>query len=336
MVDWCGARPSRPLFSDGANVNASSTAQGVGVVASFEGRDGPAARKSLVNRNGQLCKIPVFETETAERVAPMRVEAAADDDELRREGLGDSVEILREQLEVFRRREASLERAVERGATTLSGARFVGHAGARVVRVHVQRIVKHARVVVEDILGAVPVVYVPVDDKYVAASDGLEVAGGDRDVIEETESHCLLPRGVMPRRTNEAKRRLLVAAKTLFCRRDDATRSDTSCLDRAFGIDRVWIDSAPLSFDLTKRFEVSLAVASEYCFVGDGVCGLPAQARGEHWIGPERALNGLEAGAALRVVACIVLVKHVGREDRGTTIGSGARHTSIVPREQSV
>ena len=51
-----------------------------------------------------------------------------------------------------------------------------------------------SRVVAEDLLGAVPVVDVPVDDRDALDAElGLRVAGGDRDVVEDAEAHRRVP-----------------------------------------------------------------------------------------------------------------------------------------------
>ena len=63
---------------------------------------------------------------------------------------------------------------------------------------------EHRRVLVEDGLGAVAVVDVPVDDRDpVDPLPPLRVAGGDRDVVEDAEPHRLLGAGVMAGRADE-------------------------------------------------------------------------------------------------------------------------------------
>jgi len=68
---------------------------------------------------------------------------------------------------------------------------------------------KHARVFFEDLLRAVPVVDVPVEDRDLfPAVLRLRVARGDRDVVEYAEPHRAALSGMMARRANCAEHRI--------------------------------------------------------------------------------------------------------------------------------
>ncbi len=86
-----------------------------------------------------------------------------------------------------------------------------------------RRDVEHALVVVEDVLGAVAVVHVPVDDGHPVALRR-QLRRGDRDAVEETESHRPVGHGVMPGRPTGRERNVTLA---LVERRDGVEhRSD--------------------------------------------------------------------------------------------------------------
>ena len=71
-------------------------------------------------------------------------------------------------------------------------------------RVLVERHVDHRGVVVEDVLGAVAVVGVVVDDQHPLAPVG-QRPGRDRDVVEQAEAHRPARRGVVPGRAHGAE-----------------------------------------------------------------------------------------------------------------------------------
>ena len=61
-------------------------------------------------------------------------------------------------------------------------------------------------VVAHDRLGAVSVVDVPVEDRHAGKSQlRLRVAGGDDDVVDETEAHRSVGQSVVPRWTDQRK-----------------------------------------------------------------------------------------------------------------------------------
>jgi hypothetical protein len=62
-----------------------------------------------------------------------------------------------------------------------------------------------AWIVVEDILRAVAVMHVPIDDQDARQAEcRLRVFGRQGDVVEQAKTHAPLGRGVMPRRPHQA------------------------------------------------------------------------------------------------------------------------------------
>ena len=106
------------------------------------------------------------------------------------------------------------DRGAERVAALAGGERDVDHVGRRVVdaAVRVERMLErrhhqHAGIALEDVLGAVAVVDVEVDDRDAFEAVRLEgVRGADGDVVEEAEAHRAAALGVVPGRPHGAER----------------------------------------------------------------------------------------------------------------------------------
>ena len=103
-------------------------------------------------------------------------------------------------------RGARRQREVQRRAETLAGAGLGEGAGARVERPLVERHVHHAPVAVEDVLRAVAVVGVVVDDEH-ALAPCRERGGRDGDVVHDAEAHGARAGGVVARRAHRTERR---------------------------------------------------------------------------------------------------------------------------------
>src|SRR5262249_35148223 len=85
-------------------------------------------------------------------------------------------------------------------------------AAAGVERELVDREVEDVRIVPEDVLGAIAVVNVPVEDRDPGGALGARGGRGDRDVVEQAESHRAIARGVVTGRAydRDAVRELAV------------------------------------------------------------------------------------------------------------------------------
>src|SRR3954447_24697390 len=162
------------------------------VVAALQHRDHPATGAGLRDIH-QLARDPAeilgLHIERSQRIAEMRVEAGGDDDEL-----GAELAQLRQD-QVFERR-AELDAAVFRGERRIDDgvvlAALAGGAGAGKQRHLVRRAIHHGRIGPEDILRAVAVMDVKIDDRRAAdAVFALGVTGGDGDIVEEAEAHRL-------------------------------------------------------------------------------------------------------------------------------------------------
>ncbi len=100
-----------------------------------------------------------------------------------------------------------LDGNVHRLTQTAAKSGFASRTGSRIPRILMHRKKVNARVIVEDALGAVAVVNVPVEDRdpldlFVVV---LCVSGGDGDIIENTETHRVFGRRVMSRRAGGDK-----------------------------------------------------------------------------------------------------------------------------------
>jgi hypothetical protein len=84
---------------------------------------------------------------------------------------------------------AHFERKVDRPACARAISNLIGRSGSRIVGKLMRGDVQHVRIVLEDVLRAVPMVHVVIDDRDVAGPERFRVSGGDGDVVEETETH---------------------------------------------------------------------------------------------------------------------------------------------------
>ena len=143
-------------------------------------------RGALHQLAGRPVEIVLVEVDLGQRIAVMRVEAGGNDDQVRPEI-------------VERRQDARLERLAkdvaagagrQRRVDDVAGAGLVLGAGAGIERHLVGRAVEHRRIVPEDVLRAVAVMDVPVDDgDALGAMLLLRMAGGDRGIVEQAKAH---------------------------------------------------------------------------------------------------------------------------------------------------
>src|SRR6266849_241018 len=99
-------------------------------------------------------------------------------------------------------------------AQTLASARFVLCAGAWIeaVAVAVDAVEYDRRIFVEDVLRAVAVVHVPVDDQDARQTmNRFGMVGGKGDVVEKTKPHAAILRGVVPWRPDQAECAVVIA-----------------------------------------------------------------------------------------------------------------------------
>ena len=79
-----------------------------------------------------------------------------------------------------------------------------GHAtGARKEWRLVHRSVKNVRIIPKNVLGTVPVVHIPIDDRDTARAPLPRVMCGDSGVVEEAKTHGAIARRVMTGRANK-------------------------------------------------------------------------------------------------------------------------------------
>ncbi len=177
------------------------------VVAALEGRDDAPPWRVPCQHFGEPGEIAVLEQLIAQRVASVGVESTADKHEARREFACQPGDVRLEDLVLAIDGKARRQRAIERESPAGAAARLDFATGAGVVRVLVQRVVRHRGIVIEDLLGSVPVVDVPVDDEHPLAAEALEVPRRDRHGVEQAESHRPVARRVVTGRAHEAEGR---------------------------------------------------------------------------------------------------------------------------------
>src|SRR5438067_5479504 len=99
------------------------------------------------------------------------------------------------------------DRRVHNMAEAPAPAGFVSGAGAWIesVSITVDGEKENVRRFVENVLGSVAVVHVPVDDQNAVHLVDIErMPGGESYVVEKTEAHAFCRRGMMTRRADQA------------------------------------------------------------------------------------------------------------------------------------
>lgn len=179
------------------------------MVAAFEhGEDFASGMAGGDSRDevGEIGKVFVGEEEVAEWVSHAAVESGGDEDELGAEFFHGGDELFLEAGEDFCAPGEGGERAIEGGPLPRAGASLIGAASARVPRSLVGAEEEDGAVFVEDVLGAVAVVDVPIDDEdAIEAVTALGVAGGDGDVIKDAKAHAVAGIGVVTGWPDEAE-----------------------------------------------------------------------------------------------------------------------------------
>src|SRR3954451_14503986 len=142
----------------------------------------------LLRRPG---KVRLGELKISQRIAPVGVKSGRDEDEVRPERLNarqdGNVERLTEDV-------TTIARPQRRVHDRIVLAPFGSRPSARIERHLVSRAKEHARVAPEDLLRAVAVVHIPVDNgDALRAVRLLSVPGCNRSVVEEAKAHGFGP-----------------------------------------------------------------------------------------------------------------------------------------------
>ena len=144
----------------------------------------------------------------------MRVVAGRDRDQPRLVGARDRRDDVLDERQELLAPGARRDRQVDGVALALALAGVLGGAGAGIERPLVDARVEHVGRGGEDLLGAVAVVDVPVEDQHpLGAARGDRVPGGDGDVVEQAEAHRAVALGVVAGRAQAAERRPRLAGE---------------------------------------------------------------------------------------------------------------------------
>ena len=116
---------------------------------------------------------------------------------------------------------ARRQRVIDREALTYSFAGFVGVArkvGEGHVRVAVERGEQHVVTAIEDLLGAVTVMKIHVENRDTALASVQRALGSDGGIIEKAVAAELIHRRVVARRSAQAEGRLASSEGMIDCR----------------------------------------------------------------------------------------------------------------------
>src|ERR1041385_7939812 len=162
--------------------------QSVETVAALEHRDNSTLTELIGEPENHACDSGVAvwrDVELTEQVAAHAVEAGAHQNEVGLETAGSRHELLLECRQDLRITGSRSQRYVQRRADPFACSCFGSTSRPGICAVVVRAEVKDGVVVVEDVLRAVAVVVVEIDDENAAnVMDLLQVSGGDGDVVE--------------------------------------------------------------------------------------------------------------------------------------------------------
>ena len=179
-------------------MDGSATRQRDEIVTAFEYRDDAAARappRDLHKLSRYPGEIGDFEMKAADRVEAMSVETGRYHDQIGREGVDAGEDFGRHRLAEKPAGGAGRQRRID---DRVAGPAFVRGAGAGIERHLMRRGVKHRTVRPENLLRAIAVMHVEIDDRHaLGAVNGLRLAGCDRSEIKEAEPHRPRCLGVM-------------------------------------------------------------------------------------------------------------------------------------------
>src|ERR687889_2904141 len=151
---------------------------------------------------------------------------------------------------------SSGQRDVPREALSTALARLAGVAGSGVEGALVGGEVEYLLTAVEDILGAVPVVDVPVEDGHLIEPPRAGILCGHGGVVEEAEPHPVVPSGVVTRRAGDGEGRR--AFEGTFDRPDGGPGRERRGLPGVLAQGRVEIHVAPAPRgELLKALQVA-------------------------------------------------------------------------------
>jgi len=179
-----------------AHVSGTGGRQSRQVVAALQRRHQPPAGmtlRQLHRQAGEGGEISVVEPEAAKRILAAGIKAGGDEHELGRERVGRRQDLLPPGRQQLGAGGAGGQGNVHREALAVANAAIGGSAGAGIKRRLVAAAEEHGGIGGENVLGAVAVVYVPIEDQHPRQAMGhLQMAGGNGDVVVDAEAHAAL------------------------------------------------------------------------------------------------------------------------------------------------
>src|SRR6476659_7079131 len=279
------------------------------VVTALQHRHQPAVAVLLRRFHQFAChpgEIVGRHAQRTERIALMSIEAGRDDDELGSECVERGQNPVLECLAQFHATVACSERRVE----DVAHPGFADRAGAREQRHLMRTGVENARIGVEDLLRAVAVVDVEIDDRDpLQPVITLRVSRADTDVVEQAEPHGPFGFGVVARRAARDEGVLHLIVEHLvngLHRRTDAAQHDLPRRGLHHGVAAVEIDITGVRAGGFEPVDVAVGVhVARRIEIGD--VGLLAHQRVELGPAEHRFHNAVAVGPLRMAVRGLVI-----------------------------
>jgi hypothetical protein len=231
------------------------------VVAAFQQADNSALGMhgcDIPHDLRELVKVLDLQTERADGVVTVAVEASAYEHELWTDARRELLQLTTELVEVFAARCAERNWQIPSGAQTVAGAGFVRRAGARIKRPAVNRKKADIVVCVKRVLRGIAVMDVPIDDQHSIHVVFLtRNARSDGNVVEQAKAHRPFGECMMAGRPYQAKRGLRFAFQNTVNGIARCTGRQSSHIERCRTDDGIRIQSsATLSCRRGNAFNV--------------------------------------------------------------------------------
>ena len=211
---------------------------------------------------GERLVILGFQSQGSDRVEPVGIKAGTEQDQLGIDPGSKILQLALEPLEVILPTRSHRHREISRGSKSGTLACFLLFTTPRVKRPAVNGEETDLFVSPEDILGAVTVVDIPVNDQHTIQAVTVDGdLGGQGDVIEQAESHAAVGQGMVAGRTYQAECPGLVTVDHLCNCIGYRTGSQARDIPGLFAGDRVRVDnSSSLASDPLETFQVLCAM----------------------------------------------------------------------------
>lgn len=285
------------------------------MISPFQGTHQPAITVRLGNLHhlaGERLVILGFQSQGSDRVEPVGIKAGTEQDQLGLDPCSKILQLVLEPGEVILPARSHRHREISRGPKSGTLTCFLLFTTPRVKRPAVNGEETDLFVSPEDILGAVTVVDIPVNDQHAVQAVTVDGdLGSQGDVIEQAESHATVGQGMVAGRTHQAECPVLFTVDHLCNRIGYRTGSQARDIPGLFAGNRIRVDNpSSLASDLLETLQVLCAMDRFELIDGEWFPAFGPAAFGRFGVLQHR-MDRAQSFRRFRMVACLVVKKPV-------------------------